>query len=685
NSTFAYATCNGSNATYSFSQINDFADGIVANASVTNSTPCFGGAFTLNVTSSVSQGTKTVEWSGTGPSGYTYSNTSNVSSVNFASGNGLVAGTYTFTAKVIDGLGNYKTSSVTVTVGGSCAKYWTGASNSFWHVPSNWNPSGVPSSSSDVIIPNVTNDPVISSNAVVRDIDLQAGATLNVDPSGTLTLNGVLSNAGTVTIENAGSFLQGSGSSITGSGSFLVQRQGDSGTIFNYWSSPITNQGSVPGYSYLFNSNNATQDISDDAYDPGWSPYNGTMTPGKGYAGMGAGLVTFSGTPNNGNINVPLYYTAFDNTNSQTTGGSPFNLVGNPYPSAISVSALIAANPDIDGTIFLWDDDLSGGAGYSNSDYAYWNGTGGVAGGGGNSPNGYIASGQGFLVRAINGSAVLNFTNALRQPAHNSQHFKTAKEEGSRLWLSVDGNGVSSQILVGMLEDATDDEDRLYDAVKMHANGKVSLSAVANNTEHAIIAFPPKNDERVVPLSLTIIDGGTYSFNANTIENFEGYEIYLVDEKTSTTTLLEEETSVEVDLEEGNYEGRFYLRLRIAPISVKDNLVSVGKDVASVEDDLVTSIGTEVENQINVVSNLYPNPSRVAEGVQINIGKVEDSEILVIVYDMTGRESYSKVILNNGGGGPITAIDPYNNLTPGIYLVVGSTKEELFNQKLIIE
>ncbi|MFC2176148.1 T9SS type A sorting domain-containing protein [Bacteroidota bacterium] len=667
NSVYAYASCNGSNATYSFSLINDFADGIVANASATNSTPCLGGAFTLNVTSSVIQGTKTVEWSGTGPSGYTYSNTSNVSSVTFAAGNGLVAGTYTFTAKVIDGLGNYKTSSVTVTVGGSCDKYWTGALSTAWNVAGNWNPSGVPASSADVIIPNVTNDPVISTNVVSGDIDLQAGATLNVDPSGTLTLNGVLSNAGTVTIENAGSFLQGSGSSIAGSGSFLVQRQGDSGTIFNYWSTPVANYGTVPGTSYAFNPATSTQDISDDGYDPGWSPYNGTMMPGVGYAGMGAGLVTFSGAPNNGNVNIPLKYTVYDNTGTQTTPGSPFNLVGNPYPSAISASALIAANPDVFGTIFFWDDDLSGGTGYASSDYAYWNGTGGVSGGGGNSPNGYIASGQGFMVRASSGSSVLNFTNTQRVSGNNSQHFKTAKDERSRLWLSVNGNGISSQILVGMLEAATDDEDRLYDAVKMHAGSQISLSAVANNTKHAIIAFPPKKELRIVPLTLTVKESGTYSFKANTIENFDGYEIYLLDEEAATSTLLDEETSSEVELVEGEYEERFFLKL-ISLTAEEDYLISE----------------REAENQVGLVSNLYPNPSSVAEGVQINIGKVEAQEILVIVYDMTGRESYSKVILNKGQG-PITAIDPYHNLSPGIYLVIGSTKEELFNRKLIIE
>jgi hypothetical protein len=85
-----------------------------------------------------------------------------------------------------------------------------------------------------------------------------------------------------------------------------------------------------------------------------------------------------------------------------------------------------------------------------------------------------------------------------------------------------------------------------------------------------------------------------------------------------------------------------------------------------------------------VQSGLYPNPAHSTEGIHIDLGHVEDSEVLVIVVDMLGREAYSKVILNNGAG-PVIAIDPHNNLTPGMYIVIGSTQDELFNEKLVIK
>ena len=90
------------------------------------------------------------------------------------------------------------------------------------------------------------------------------------------------------------------------------------------------------------------------------------------------------------------------------------------------------------------------------------------------------------------------------------------------------------------------------------------------------------------------------------------------------------------------------------------------------------------EAPARVSSGLYPNPARFTDGIQIDLGDFLGSEVLVIVLDMMGREAYSKVILNNGSG-PVTAIDPHNNLTPGMYIVIGSSKDELFNEKLVIK
>ncbi|MBL4587113.1 MAG: VCBS repeat-containing protein, partial [Flavobacteriales bacterium] len=454
-----------------------------------------------------------------------------------------------------DYYGNFKYFENTTPPSGST---WDGSTSTAWNVGSNWSTGSVPGASDDVTIPDVSNDPVISGSMTINDVELQSGATLSVNSGGTLTLDGELDNSGAITIQSGGSFLQGASSSITGSGSFSVKRQG--GSAFNFWSSPITAQSGVPGTSYTYNSNTSTQDDSDDTpQDPGWSSYNGTMTPGKGYAGSGGGLATFTGTPNNGNVNVPLVYYAFNAAYDASSGaGTPFNLVGNPYPSAISANSFIASNSNIFGTIYFWNDDASGGSGYNRTDFSYWNGTGGLGSTGvGPTPNGNIATGQGFLVRATS-AGTLSFNNTQRVAGNNTQFHRVSGED-SRLWFSVENGEIYNEILIGLLEDATEYEDRLYDAVKMKGNPDISLSAKDDDTEYAILAFPPPAYSKTIPLQVEMTETGIYQFTANTMENFDGYDVYFEDVQNNTSVLLQEGVAVPVSLSAGIYTDRFFL------------------------------------------------------------------------------------------------------------------------------
>lgn len=92
----------------------------------------------------------------------------------------------------------------------------------------------------------------------------------------------------------------------------------------------------------------------------------------------------------------------------------------------------------------------------------------------------------------------------------------------------------------------------------------------------------------------------------------------------------------------------------------------------------------ELAETNNGHSTLYPNPAHSSDGIQIDLGEVNGSEILINVYDMMGRKSYSKVIQNQGTG-TVTAIDSYSNLSPGMYIVIGSAEQELFSEKLMIK
>lgn len=431
---------------------------------------------------------------------------------------------------------------------------------------------------------------------------------------GLLHVSGTLVNNGSMTFENSATLLRGSTSNDgTGSGTYYVRRQGSNSTsVFNFWSSPMQSYSGVPGSNqYSYDSNLGTQDYNDDQpADPGWVSYSAAMSPGVGYAGQGGGLHTFIGDVNNGNVDIPLTFYPFAPGN--TAPGTPFNLVGNPYPSAISCASLVSANPDINGSIYFWDDDNSGGSGYSYADYAIWNGTGALGTGSGTAgnPNGFISTGQGFKVRALNGGAVLNFTNSMRQ-SNNNQFFKP-NADASRLWFSIQGMDNYNQILIGLLDDATDQEDRLYDATKLRGNNQLSLSARDGDIDYAIMAFPHPSIDKVIPLSVLVAQNGPYTFKANVMENFEFEEVYFIDTQSGNQTLLEEGTEIAVYLEDGLYTDRFYLNFS--------------------PEGTVTGVGSE-SDQVTIYA--FDNQIYFSSSQEMVNGRIE-------LYDISGRMVFQR-------------------------------------------
>jgi hypothetical protein len=84
---------------------------------------------------------------------------------------------------------------------GLTASTWTGNISTAWNVAGNWS-QGLPVITTAVIIPDVTNDPVITTVANIKSMNIQAGGSLTISVSGTLSLNGAevicLNNEGTV-------------------------------------------------------------------------------------------------------------------------------------------------------------------------------------------------------------------------------------------------------------------------------------------------------------------------------------------------------------------------------------------------------------------------------------------------------------------------------------------------------
>ncbi len=82
--------------------------------------------------------------------------------------------------------------------------------------------------------------------------------------------------------------------------------------------------------------------------------------------------------------------------------------------------------------------------------------------------------------------------------------------------------------------------------------------------------------------------------------------------------------------------------------------------------------------------SVSPNPASVGETVQVNFIGLTNQEVLVVVQDMNGIEHYSKVILVPEND-HLTAIPTDERLIPGTYLVIASSVNKIYSQKLLVK
>ncbi len=300
---------------------------------------------------------------------------------------------------------------------------WMGSVSKDWDNPVNWC-GGVPAAANNVEVPARLNEPVISSSTVCNNLTIDNGAALTISAGGSLRVNGSLANnAGT-----SGLILQ---SDSTRTASLIHNTDNVPATFYRYisgkaeaWhllSSPVSNQaisgdwtpagkyGNGTGYDlYAWNEPtncwiyflNTTTTVNWKTVHP-----ESNFVPGRGYlysVQTNNQTKQYTGFLNNGTRNIPV------NASSTDAALKGFNLVGNPYPSAVdwqSATGWSRSNLSAEGNgynIWVWNS-AAGNYGIINS--AGGTGTNGITR--------YIAPGQGFFVRAaVTGS--MGLTNDAR-------------------------------------------------------------------------------------------------------------------------------------------------------------------------------------------------------------------------------------------------------------------------------
>lgn len=501
-------------------------------------------------------------------------------------------------------------------------KTWNGSTSTDWNVASNWTPSGVPTAAQSVNIPNVTNDPIVGAgaDALACSLSIENGGVLTINSGRNIIVTNAVTVAvgGTFNVKNSASLIQVN--NVVNSGIMNMERTANIRKLdYVYWSSPVTlpssfSSGAISPLSPTNLIFKWTPTIASNVYGFGnWTLAVENMAVGKGYIVRGPNsftntaapfTATFIGTPNNGTITAPIQRGTYDgvnyNTGVSTSQGTKvddnWNLLGNPYPSAINAISFLTANTNIDGQVKIWTHgNLPNAAtidpfyndyvyNYTVNDYITYNSSGPSTGP--ETYNGYIPAGQGFFVSMKHTSASTNetvlFNNSMRSSTYtNSQFFRTAEEnsatnEEGRIWLDiVNANGLNVRTLVAYVEGATNERDRLFDAF---TDNKTDLNLYSNvENEHMIIQgrrLPFEQNDQV-PMGIKVAQDGTYTITIAAVEGLfsnASQTIYIEDTQTNIIHNLRQ-SPYSFAATTGNHANRFVLRYTNETLGTNDLLL----------------------------------------------------------------------------------------------------------------
>ena len=437
-----------------------------------------------------------------------------------------------------------------------------------------------------------------TDTTVNNDLTINAGSTATILSGKNVTVNNAVISNGSFVVQNNANLIQNPATVVnSNSGAITVNRSSSPLLRLDYtlWSSPVASQNLAafspltslaPSRFYTFNTTFNTGGVN-GAYAVITDPTVATFSAGAGYLirmPNTADAVTptayagqFTGIPNNGDVPVTLVDGA--------AAGLRYNLVGNPYPSTISMQKFVFDNTtNIENTLWFWRKTNGAGTAYCTWQAGLLVTDPGTFVTNGNTqtvnPLGIIQTAQGFFVEAKSGATSLTFKNSQRVADNAGQFFKTKQvAELSKLWLNAtNAAGDFSQMAVTYFEGATIGLDA-FDG-KYINDSAFALTSNVNNGEYTIQGRPAFDVADVVALNFKTELAGEYTIAIDHSEGIfaSGQDIYLVDSKTGTETNLKT-SSYNFTAASGVDNARFSLKyqktLKVVASNFNENSVMV--------------------------------------------------------------------------------------------------------------
>lgn len=577
---------------------------------------------------------------------------------------GLAAGTYAFS--VNNGTCS-SSNSTNVTINDFTSTTWNGTS---------WS-SGAPTASKPVIINGNfntgTNGSFTSCSLVIN-----SPYTVTIASNTYLVIQNSITGTGSLIIQNNGSLIQVN--NVVNAKSITVLRNSNVKLLdYVYWSSPVGN----------FNVSNVSPSSTlkykwgpvspnPNGGEGYWLNASGNMNIGEGYIIRTPGIspynnstpnnltATFTGIPNNGTYNITVYrgndYTTIGTQGlPRTARDDNFNLLGNPYPSAIGVNEFLNANSSvIESYVGIWTHNQNPSTisspfyqyfanNYNENDYLIVNQTGATSGPG----DYYVGAGQSFMVEmkpGAPGSGTVTFTNAMRSSTFpNSLFFKstTTSTDKNRIWLDLVSNTEMNRILIGYMQGASDGKDKAFDAASDDTKAQNLYSLLDDEKLSIQGKSLPFKDVDVIALGVNIPTFGTYKIALASVDGLfsdSNQAIYLEDKLLHKTHNLREKP-YSFESNSGEFTTRFALHFNaensfdstensvsIFQNNQEINIISTSEKIKKYEVYDITGRVLLYENQINAnelnIHTLIKNNQPLLIKIQLENNQIISKKIM---------------------------------------------------------
>jgi hypothetical protein len=502
----------------------------------------------------------------------------------------------------------------------SASTSWTGNTDTDWATASNWD-NGVPTSSLDATIPDVTNAPIISAStgAAVKDLTINESDGLTISSGGSIIVSGT--SSGNITYNRT----------LATTNWYLISSPVVGET---YDDSYVTANGIASGTQNTNSRGIALYTTSNDSWDYMQAGETASFSAGTGYSvkRSSSGTVSFTGTLNvdNGGVDVVL-----------SSSGNRFNVLGNPYTSHIASATFLANEAAVSDTQTLW----------------VWNQATGASGA-------YevktiadamvLTPAQGFFVKANADGGTFNFAESNQATSGGTFQRTVTRPE---IYLTISNQTDARIAKVYYIDDMTTGfdlgyEGELFNGVSNPLAIYTHLVADSEGKNYQVQSLPPNNFENmIVPVGVNAESGTPITIDVSTNNFPSGINIYLEDKQDNSFTLLEAGSNFSLTPENSlSGIGRFYLHTTSGVLSADD---------------------FDTNNNISIYTSSNDN---------LRIVGVQNGTANLQMFNILGK----KLLKTSFEGNGVNDIN-LNNIPVGIYIVKIATENGTLNRKIIIQ